>query len=244
MPRSRPARIPSKLVVGPRAVVFDFDGVIANSEPLHFRALSEVLAATGVHLSEGDYYAKYLGFDDVGTFAAVAADRTLAWTPGEVAELIRRKAEVLERLERGVSVLVPGAADAIRRLAARCPLAVASGALRPEIVRVLDHEGLTPNFRAIVASGDTAASKPTPDPYLRAVALLSERLGTDIPPGDCIAVEDSVWGLASARAAGLRTVAVTHTYSIDVLKTAADTVIEHLDGLSWELLSQLIHHES
>src|SRR5262249_61361191 len=102
-------RIPALMAL--RAIVFDFDGVIANSEPLHFRAYASVLAGEGVTLTEQDYYARYLGFDDVGAFAAIARDRGLSWSPGFVRTLVERKAVDLEALERQGSAPVPGPAD-------------------------------------------------------------------------------------------------------------------------------------
>src|SRR5688572_5230280 len=204
------------------AVVFDFDGVIANSEPLHFRAFREVLAEAGVTLTEQEYYAQYLGYNDIGAFQALFADRGIHGTDTRIADLVARKAVRMEALERDQSVLFPGAANAIHRLRAACPLAIASGAIRAEIVRVLEREQLASAFSVLVASEDTAASKPAPDPYLLAVALLSEAAGHPLHPGECVAIEDSRWGLESARAAGLRTVAVTHTYAAEALSMAAE----------------------
>jgi len=220
-----------------RAVVFDFDGVIANSEPLHFRGFRDVLAGEGIELSEADYYARYLGYDDAGAFLAVAADRGVSLRSAQLVELVRRKAIRLEELERDHSVLFPGAADVIRQLAARCPLAIASGAIRPEIERVLRREGLSVHFQTIVAAGDTPVSKPAPDPYARAVELLSAATGIALAPGECVAIEDSRWGLESARAAGLRTIAVAHTYPADALE--ADAVVTDLAVLTWEFVSNV-----
>ena len=222
-----------------RAVVFDFDGVIADSEPLHFRAYSDVLIAAGVALTEADYYARYLGFDDAGAFREIAADRGVVWNGARIGELVRRKAERMEELERGASVLFPGAEAAIRRLAAACPLAIASGALRAEIVRVLERERLSAYFSALVAAEDASAGKPAPDPYLRAVDQLRRFVAGPLDASECVAVEDSRWGLESARAAGLRTVAVTHTYPADQLAGIADTVISGLGRLTVEFLSKL-----
>jgi beta-phosphoglucomutase len=222
-----------------RAVVFDFDGVIANSEPLHFRAFREVLDAVGVTLTEEDYYARYLGYNDVGAFEAVATDRGVAWDSGTIEALVRRKAERMEALERDHSVLFPGAAAAVRRLAAGAPLGIASGAIRAEIVRVLEREQLADAFTVLVASEDTIASKPAPDPYLRAVSLLSEAHGV-MRPDECVAVEDSRWGLESARAAGLRTIAVAHTYAARELAGAADVVIPNLEILTLEFVRRIV----
>ena len=206
-----------------RAIVFDFDGVIANSEPLHFMAFRDVLANEGVTLSEQAYYEQYLGFDDVGVFQALGVDAT------RIDDLVKQKAIRIEALERDVSILFPGAADAIRRLAASVPLAIASGAIGAEIHRVLEREQLTQFFVTVVSANDTPRSKPAPDPYLRAVAQLDAACGGHLFPAECVAIEDSHWGLDSARAAGLRTVAVTHTYSAGTL--VADLVVGALDHL-------------
>jgi beta-phosphoglucomutase-like phosphatase (HAD superfamily) len=160
-----------------RAIVFDFDGVIANSEPLHFRAYRDVLADSGVMLQEQDYYARYLGYDDLGAFRQIGLDRSIVWSPDELAGLVRQKATLMEELERSHSVLFAGAADAVRRLADAFPLAIASGALRGEIERVLQRENLAGYFAAVVGAEDTPASKPAPDPYIKAVELLCGAIG-------------------------------------------------------------------
>jgi beta-phosphoglucomutase len=194
-----------------RAVVFDFDGVLANSEPLHFRAFRDVLAEQGLTLTEHAYYSQYLGYDDVGAFRAIAADQHRRLDDAEVATWVSRKAERLEAMERGASVLFPGAREAIARMAKSGPIAIASGALREEIIRVLEREQLTAVFSVVVAAGDTPASKPDPAPYTKAVEL-------------------------SAKSAGLRTIAVTHSYSaIDLHE--AELVIDHLDELTSQLLN-------
>jgi beta-phosphoglucomutase len=220
-----------------RAIVFDFDGVIANSEPLHFQAFRDVLAEEGVTLTERDYYLRYLGFDDVGVFRAMDVERA-SWTPARIGDLVARKALRLEALERDVSMLFPGAASAVRRASAAMPIAIASGARVEEIRRVLDREQLADCFTAVVAAEDTAVSKPAPDPYLRAVALLAPAFGGRLDAFECVAIEDSHWGLESARAAGLRTVAVTHTYEAADLRSA-DLVIASLDELDLNALARL-----
>ena len=143
-------------------IVFDFDGVIANSEPLHFQGFREVLADEGLALTESDYYARYLGFDDAGAFEAIGADRGVRWPQGHIGRLVERKAVRLEALEREQSVLFPGAAAAIERLASTGPLAIASGALKAEITRILVSENLARHFTVVVGAEDTPASKPDP----------------------------------------------------------------------------------
>ncbi len=83
-----------------RAIVFDFDGVLADSEPLHYAAFRDILASRQVDLSEQDYYTRYLGFDDVGVFTAIGADRGTPWSQRDVADMVGDKALRLEELER------------------------------------------------------------------------------------------------------------------------------------------------
>jgi beta-phosphoglucomutase len=220
-----------------RAIVFDFDGVIANSEPLHFRGYRDVLVQEGIALTEPDYYAEYLGFDDVGAFEMIGRRHGAGWTAAQIQNLVARKAVRLEELERNVSVLFPGAADAIRRAAAALPIAIASGARGDEIRRVLRRERLSSCFTAVVAAEDTAVSKPAPDPYLRALTLLAPAVGDRLLASECVAIEDSQWGLESARAAGLRTVAVTNTYAADQL--VADFTIASLEAMDLNVLARL-----
>lgn len=223
-----------------RAIVFDFDGVIANSEPLHFRAFRDVLGERGVVLTEADYYRRYLGFDDLGAFRAIAKDRGHAWSVTDLRALTDDKAVRMEALERDASVLFPGAAEAIQRAAAAVPIAIASGAIGAEIRRVLDGANLTRHFAAIVAAEDTAVGKPAPDPYQRAVALLSAAMDTPtLAPADCVAIEDSRWGIASARSAGLRTVGVTTSYDAGDL-SEADLIIGSLAELDVVSLQRLL----
>ena len=220
-----------------RAVVFDFDGVIANSEPLHFRALHDVLASTGVSLSERDYYARYLGFDDVAAFQAIGADSG-AFGPEQVASLVSRKAVRFEELEADARCCFPAPPTPSAASPRRCRLRIASGARRDEILRVLEAAGLTDLFAAIVAAEDASPSKPDPAPYLLAVRLLGAVAGGGaLRPAECVAIEDSHWGIESARQAGLRTIAVTHTYKAAELG-AADLVLDSLEALDVASLSR------
>ena len=219
-----------------RAIVFDFDGVLANSEPLHFRAFRDVLSAQGIVLTEAEYYGRYLGYDDVMAFGAIGEDRQRHWTQQDIAGFVARKAAEMTELERDVSVLFPAAADVVRRAAAVVPIAIASGALGHEIRRVLDREQLTSCFSAIIAAEDTPRGKPAPDPYVLAVEWL-RRTNPDLQPHECLAVEDSAWGLQSARAAGLRTLGVAQSYPAASL--SADLVIPVIGDLNLSILGDL-----
>ena len=221
-----------------QAIVFDFDGVIANSEPLHLLAFQQALAEDGVELSSDDYYARYLGYDDVGLFEALAKDRGLAMNGGEIEALVARKGERMQALLRSGSVLFPGATEFIREAAAAVPIAIASGALRHEIDEVIDAAGISDLFSTIVAAGDTPQSKPSPAPYRLALERLRESSGRDLDPRRSVAIEDSKWGLESAQGAGLRLVGVTNSYPAHEL-TGAELVVDSLQALTLPALDRL-----
>jgi beta-phosphoglucomutase len=221
-----------------QAIVFDFDGVIANSEPLHLTAFQQVLAQDGVELSPSDYYTRYLGYDDVGLFEALAKDRGIDMNGDEVRALVVRKGERMQALLRSGSVLFPGATSFIREAAAAVPIAIASGAMRHEIDEVIDAAGITDLFSTIVAAGDTPHSKPSPAPYRLALERLRESSGRDIDPRRSVAIEDSKWGLESAQGAGLRLVGVTSSYPAHEL-TGAELVVEGLQALTLPALDRL-----
>lgn len=215
------------------AIVFDFDGVLANSEPLHERAYQAVLAGFGVTFTHEQYYATYLGYDDAGVFEAVSRDFGLGLDRVAIRDLIARKSRVFESSIDEGHVLFPGARACVTRAAAAVPLAIASGAFRHEIEMILSRTGLLSYFPCIVGAEDTPRSKPAPDPYARAV----ERLGVD--PVRTVAVEDSRWGIESARAAGLRVAAITTTYGADALG-AADLIVSSLDEITPARLGAII----
>ena len=221
------------------AIVFDFDGVIADSERLHLRAYQETLTAEGITLSTEDYFASYLGYDDVGVFKALGRDHHQPMDDARVAELIARKGQCYERLAAAGEMLFPGAADFIRHAAASVPIAIASGALTHEIEEVLARAGLRSLFPVIVGADQTERSKPHPDPYQVAFERLRLRSGVDLIAWQTVAIEDSRWGLLSARAAGLRPVAVTNTYSEAELRDDAELVVAGLNGLTLDRLDEL-----
>ena len=215
-----------------RAVVFDFDGVLADSEPLHFAAIQEVLAAHGISLTREEYYGRYLGYDDETLIRVLARDR--GWHPDDqhVAGLVAEKARVFDQVIERTDVLFPGASECVERLAGEYPLAIASGALRHEIEMILRRARLDHHFRFIVASGDTPNSKPAPDPYARAAQLHA------VPPETCVAIEDSRWGIESAKTAGLRCVGITNTYTASQL-SMADRVVTSLTEFTGDLIRSL-----
>jgi len=219
-----------------QAIIFDFDGVIADSEPLHLQAYQEILSGEGIDLTREDYYGKYLGFDDRGLFHALTRDKGVVVSDAQIDAWIGHKSSVIETRLSSPSVLFPGAIACVRALADRVPLAIASGALEPEIRLVLKGAGIAECFRTLASASDNVEGKPAPDLYLLAL----ERLGkvAAVEASRCVAIEDSMWGLEAARAAGLRSVGITHTYPADHLRRA-DIVVDRLEQITVESLSRM-----
>lgn len=216
----------------PKAIVFDFDGVLADSEPLHLAAAREIFASLGLTLTTEEYYARYLGYDDEGMFRVMGEIHGIRLDARQKGALIAQKSAIFDDLIAHTDVLYPRAAECVERLARVYPLGIASGALRHEIDAIVRRAGLAGHFAFIIASGDTPNSKPAPDPYARAAEL--HRL----PPSACVAIEDSRWGIQSAKAAGLKCVGITTSYPSSEL-TGSDRVIASLEEFDEELIREL-----
>jgi beta-phosphoglucomutase len=205
----------------PRAVLFDFDGVIVNSEPLHFHAFHEVLAEEGIDLSEDEYYTELIGFDDKGAFRHVFAHHHRALDPKTFLRVMTRKSEAMMELihARKYSAL-PGVEEFVRSLWRKYPLAICSGALREEIEAMLEGVNLRDCFRVIVAAEDVTVGKPDPQGYLLTAELLADKIKSPLKPGDCLIVEDAPTVIRSVRAVGFRVLAVATSYPLEKLADA------------------------
>ena len=214
----------------PRAVLFDFDGVLVNSEPLHFYAFSEVLKAEGVELTEDEYYRELIGFDDRGAFRHVFARRDRPLEPRVLLALMARKSRVMmDLIRRRQFQALPGVEEFVRTLWRRGPLAICSGALREEIETMLEGIALRDCFAVIVAAEDVEVGKPDPSGYLLAARLLSDKLKLPRPlkPADCLVVEDAPTVIRSVKAVGFPTLAVASSYP-EIKLTDANWVVRSL----------------
>jgi HAD superfamily hydrolase (TIGR01509 family) len=213
------------------AVVFDMDGVLIDSEPVWERTRREFIAAHGGYWP-ADAQKRLMGMSTAEWSAYMAADFGLDFTPAEVAERIIGG---LAAVYATHLPLLPGAVDAVRRLAARWPLAVASSSPGALIAVVLDAADLRSAFTAAVSSEEVERGKPAPDVYLEAVA----RLGVE--PKACAAVEDSSNGLRAAAAAGLAVIAIPrpeYPPAPDALRHAR-VVLDSLTDLTTETVAAL-----
>jgi len=203
------------------AIIFDFDGVIADTEPLHFAGFRQTLAEIGIGLSESDYYANYLGYDDRGCFMAALAAHQRSIDPSAITHLMQRKAQAYLESVKDHLVIFPGVREFVRDAAAAYPLAIASGALRHEIEVILEQAGLRKEFLHITSAEDVTRGKPDPQPFLNALdALNRKRLEPPITAASCLVIEDSIPGIRGAKSAGMKVLAVANTHTTQMLHEA------------------------
>jgi beta-phosphoglucomutase len=223
-----------------RAILFDFNGVLVDDEPLHQALFARVLSEEGLSIRQGEFFAQYLGLDDRRCFAAVLKECGRPVEQAQVMRLVARKASYYqERIRSEGFPFFPGAVELVREAAAASlTLGVVTGALRAEVEGALRHAGISQLFKTVVAAEDVAEGKPHSEGYLRAL----EELNGQPPfpprlfhPHEVLAVEDSPWGLQAATGAGLVTLAVAHSYPERTLDAAhlvvPDLATLRLDGL-------------
>jgi HAD superfamily hydrolase (TIGR01509 family) len=220
-----------------RAAIFDFDGVLVNSEPAHFLALREALRPEGVVIGEMEYLSRYVAYDDRRAAAMALEQHGREAGPAHARAVAERKARLYEELLREVPFF-PGARELVRGLQSRMPLAIASGARRVEIEEILDQGGLRGAFAAVVGADDVRRTKPDPEPYLEALRQL-RRATPDLEASHCVALEDTPPGIAAARGAGMVVIGVAHTYDAPQL-AGAHRVVDSLRGLDAESLLALV----
>lgn len=212
-----------------RALIFDFDGVLADTEDLHYAAFQSVAASVGVALARADYYGQFLGLPDRECFAALCERAGVPANAARLDELVARKRMRYAQLSR-TTHLYPGVPTALRQLHPRFIFAVASGAFRDEIEAILERDAVQALFTAIVGAEDVRAGKPAPDPFLEALRQINLHCRPPLTAAECVVLEDSPRGIAAAHAAGMRCLGVT-THHDRATLTAADAWIEHVSQL-------------
>jgi len=223
-----------------RAVIFDFNGILVDDEPIHLEMFQKVLQEEGISLTEKDYYARYLGFDDRGAFRAAYRENGRKLDDAALAKLIERKAAYYRASIGQRTVIFPGVKQLLPHLAARYPLAVASGALRDEIELILQSVTLRNYFQVIVSANDVKEGKPQPEIFLKALEELNRSAGASSPIrlSECLVVEDSKEGLLGAQRAGIKCLAVANSHPAEELRSA-DAIVASLTEVTIPFLEAL-----
>ena len=205
----------------PRAIVFDFDNVLVNSEPLHFWAFQQVLKEEGIEISEAEYYQECIGFDDKGAFKRLFEKHGKTLDPRtQLRVLTHKKLAMLEQIRTRKYAALPGVEQFVRGVWRNYPLAICSGALTDEVELMLEGVSLRDCFSVIVAAEDVTVGKPDPQGYLLATNRISEKIKRDLSPQDVLVVEDAPNVIREARQVGFSVLGVANSYAPDKLADA------------------------
>tara|TARA_B100002019_G_scaffold207304_1_gene180026 strand:+ start:318 stop:983 length:666 start_codon:yes stop_codon:yes gene_type:complete len=218
------------------AVIFDFDGVILDSEGLHFKVFNQVLEKHKINISWDDYQQKYIGFNDEEAFKSIFKINKKRLNKKIIEDLIHQKAIIFEKSIKNDEVDVfPGVVQLIKSIPVKLPIGLCSGALRSDIEPVIKNLKIKRFFKSIVTAEDTIKSKPFPEPYLLSLKNLNIQ-----DPSKTVAIEDTPAGINSAKEAGMKVLAVTNTFSSGYLYEA-DAIASSLAEVNRKTLEDLIY---
>lgn len=227
-----------------QAVLFDFNGVIINDEPLHEELLAEILLAENLRLRPQDYQELCLGRSDRAGLSDLLARYGRVPTAAYLEQLIARKAQAYQQRLATLPELpsYPDVREGLDFLRERgLALALVTGAVRSDVETVLARLELLSHFDIWVTGEETLRSKPDPYGYLLAVERLSRRFpDRAITPATCLAIEDSPAGLAAAKQAGIQVVGVANSYPFHMLQRLANWTVDRLGEIEWERVEQVL----
>src|ERR1700720_1671444 len=195
-----------------RAVIFDLDGTLVDTEPLHFAAFNDVLRLDGIEIGFDDYTSRLIGLNDRDCFSTVLRENRKDAGEQHVADLIARKTVVYQAMIAKRDVLYPGAEKFVRDCAQRFPLMLATGTLRAEAEAILRHAKVRDLFLDIIAAEDVERGKPEPDGFIAALGRIGFVLRQRDPvlAEECLVVEDTRAGIEAAHRASMKVLALCH----------------------------------
>ncbi|MDA9753635.1 HAD family phosphatase [bacterium] len=212
-----------------KIIIFDFDGVILDSENSHFIAFNEGLKNLNINISEDEYYSKYISLDDRGVITNVVNDKNISVTNEEIDMIIKNKNDYFESRLIDNSKLFPGVEELIIQLSKNFVLSIGSGANRSEIIKTLKNNNIYDYFEIIVSADEVNNPKPNPETYNRVL----DNINTDFNINEIIVIEDSPGGIEAAKSAGLKCIAITNTFDNKELGKADIIVSNYEDILKY-----------
>lgn len=226
-----------------KAVLFDFNGVIINDEPIHEQIVDQLMLDENLQLKRGEFREVCLGKSDRTCLVELLKRRGRFLTEAYLDRLLLRKSQAYQAKIDSLETLpiYPGLADFMARIrVAGLKMAVVSGAMRSDIELVLNLAGLAENFELIVTGDDTMTSNPAPDGYLLAVELMNRQYpGWNLEPGECLAVEDSFAGIEAAKQAGIQVLGVSHTYPFHMIQRQANWTVDYFADLELDRVAEI-----
>ena len=225
-----------------RLVIFDFDGVITDTEPAHYETLRRVLQQEGIEINWQQYCDKYMAYDDRDCFIQALTDGNREMSKDLIASLVSRKKEFFAQYLTKNLVILPGVNELLENIARHhIPCSICSGSFRSEIDFILRKSGLTNYFKVIAAADDVTAGKPDPQGYRICLSRINQLMSADqdISPNQCVVIEDSVGGIKAAKTAGMYCLAVANSYPEELL-FEADRVVKDLTSVNVDTLQKMV----
>ncbi|MCK5113918.1 MAG: HAD family phosphatase [Phycisphaerae bacterium] len=222
------------------ALIFDYDGVVVDSEPAHMEGFARVVKPLGIEFTKQEYCDCYLGSDDYVGFAAILRNHGHPVDQNLINKMVAEKTSFLQEALTGEITPIPGVVNFIRAIAELgVPMGICSGALRDEIKISLEHLGLGEFFPVTIAAEDVCEGKPHPEGYLTAAKKLGELAGREVCPARCVVFEDSPTGISAAKAAGMKVLALSTTYGPGEL-TQADEIAPDFTKIDITQLDEIL----
>jgi beta-phosphoglucomutase len=229
--------------MGLKAILFDFNGVIINDEPLHQKLIEELLVAENLRPNPEEYRQICLGRSDRACLKDLFERRGRFLSEEQIVKLIERKSQAYQQQLAQLKQLpiYPGLSDLIfQSRAAHLVMGVVSGAVRSEIELVLQRTDLAQNFTVIVAGDEILTSKPDPTGYLLAVDRLNQQIPElQLRPHECLAIEDTPAGIKAAKRAGMQVVGVANTYPYHMMQRQSNWAVDYLSELELDRVREV-----
>lgn len=223
-----------------KAIIFDFDGIIADTEPIHFKAFHKVLDGEAISLSTEEYYSKYLAYDDKTFFYKVLGDYGKDNHEQKIDELVHKKSKYTNIFLKEDVKLFPGFLEFVASTKKKYRLAIGSGALKSEIVFILKKFKIINSFQSITCADDVDKCKPNPEVFIKVLKGINYYNNEKVYSHECLVIEDSIYGIQAAKSAGMKCIAITNSYAKEKLREA-DLVVKSFFDLNAAIIEKLFY---